>query len=150
MSESTNPKKSAQALHDQYVTSVAKFFYDSGWAVSFDTVGITPSGSPVRADLRTYNQQEQRQFVFEFKMGNPQDYLPMSAYAQGVQLNKSGTRAILVTNMKVPDPLAELFRESRIPVIKTSAHFDQNAFIDSLRSAIGGSTEILVSRQNPF
>jgi hypothetical protein len=150
MSENrTSPKKSGQALHNQYVTSVAKLFADSGWNVLFDTVGITPGGSPVRADLRTYNPQGQ-EFVFEFKMGNSQDYLPMSAYAQGVQLNRSGIPAIVVTNMKVPDPLAELFRESRIPVIRIPAHFDQNSFLDSLRAAVGKSPEILVGRRRRF
>lgn len=143
MSKSTiDSKKSGQALHDKYVGWVAKLFADSGWSVFLDTVAITPSGFPVRADLRTYNPQGQ-QFLFEFKMGNSQDYLPMSAYAQGAQLTRSGIPAILVTNMKIPASLAQLFRESRIPVINTPAHFDQNEFANSLRAALKINYEIL-------
>jgi hypothetical protein len=122
---------------------VAKLFSESDWDVFSDAVGITPGGAPVRADLRVHSRQGQ-QLLFEFKMGNSQDYLPMSAYAQGAQLRRSGTPAIVVTNMKVPDSLAELFRESRIPVVKTAACFDRNVFLDNLRAAAKINPEILV------
>ena len=139
-------KHAGQTLHDQYVAMVAKLFAESGWAVFYDAIAMTPSGSPVRADLRTHTPEGQ-ELLFEFKIGNSQDYLPMSAYAQGAQLNRSGIPAIVVTNMKVADPLAELFRESRIPVITTPAQFDQKAFLDSLRAA---AAEITVGGRKRF
>ena len=142
-------KQAGQPLHDQFVAMVAKLFAESGWHISYDAVAMTPSGSPVRADLKAHTPEGQELF-FEFKIGNSKDYLPMSAYAQGAQLNRSGIPAILVTNMKVADPLAELFRESRIPVIKTTVDFEQRAFLDSLRSAAAINPEIVVGDRKRF
>jgi len=145
----SDPTKGGQGLHDKYVAWVARLFADSGWAVFRDPVAVTPSGTHVRADLRA-DDPLGRQFFFEFKMGNAQDYLPMSAYAQGAQLTRSGIPAILVTNMKVPEHLADLFREFQISVIKAPATFDQNAFLDSLRAAPQINPQLLVGGKQRF
>ena len=127
--------KSGQDLHEQFVAWAANLFMNSGWAIVYNPRTTTPSGVPVRADLRADNPQGQH-LVFEFKTGNSEDYLPISAYAQSAQLNRSGGQTVVVTNMKIPAGLANLFRESHIAVVKTPSNVDQMTFLNQLRAAL--------------
>src|SRR5207248_6886843 len=100
------------------------------------------------ADLRADNPYGQH-LVFEFKTGNSEDYLPMSAYAQGAQFNRAGGQTIVVTNMKIPAGLADLFRESHIAVVHTGSNVDQMTFWNQLRTALNVHPSLIPSGQTP-
>jgi hypothetical protein len=114
-------------IFTQYLTA---YFTNRGWNVKYDPVTWT-TGKPVRADLEFYKPEGPRIFI-ECKMGDANNYVPLSAFTQVAQIAQSGP-AVLYTNMKVPPTLEKLFTDARIPVIVGGFKWDETAFASGLR-----------------
>jgi hypothetical protein len=112
---------------------LAAYFTNRGWNVRYEPVTYSTS-RPVRADLEVYKPDGPRIFI-ECKLGDANNYVPLSAFTQVAQIAQSGP-TVLYTNMKVPETLEKLFTDALIPVIVGPFKWDETAFASGLRKGM--------------